>query len=237
MKLLNSYHDSLEVTSFTIMTADTTSPLTKVDSAIDGLISSSPPKEFKHRRTSSSATGVYNINDLRMSSFLIRVHYLTGNYGTFLPGVLTDSLHTEKENIELKLPLESQKTNWYVDHTYLLKTYCSLHDDEPYTLLLHVTMLTTVMKRRKINKSPSTVEDKDILKLMLTTPPVKKIDLHFPLGLEVTARNLKGVTIKDALDAIYKQYRKKVSTSLCFESACPNICTAHLISISLLLSA
>lgn len=48
---------------------------------------------------------------------------------------------------------------------------------------------------------------------MLTEPPVKKIDLHFPLGLEVTARNLKGVTIKDALDAIYKQYRKKVGSS------------------------
>jgi hypothetical protein len=46
---------------------------------------------------------------------------------------------------------------------------------------------------------------------MLTTPPVKKIDLHFPLGLEVTARNLKGVTVKDALDAIYKQFKKKVS--------------------------
>jgi hypothetical protein len=45
---------------------------------------------------------------------------------------------------------------------------------------------------------------------MLTEPPIKKIDLHFPLGLEVTARNLRGVTIKDALDAIYKQYRKKV---------------------------
>lgn len=42
---------------------------------------------------------------------------------------------------------------------------------------------------------------------------VKKIDLHFPLGLEVTARNLKGVTIKDALDAIYKQFKKKVSPS------------------------
>lgn len=39
---------------------------------------------------------------------------------------------------------------------------------------------------------------------------VKKIDLHFPLGLEVTARNMKGVTIKDALDAIYKQFKKKV---------------------------
>lgn len=66
------------------------------------------------------------------------------------------------------------------------------------------------MLYRKLNTSPSTVEDKDALKLHLVTPPVKKIDLHFPLGLEVTARNLKGVTIKDALDAIYKQYKKKV---------------------------
>jgi hypothetical protein len=45
----------------------------------------------------------------------------------------------------------------------------------------------------------------------LVNPPVKKIDLHFPLGLEVTARNLKGVTIKDAMDAIYKQFKKKAS--------------------------
>ena len=49
-----------------------------------------------------------------------------------------------------------------------------------------------------------------MLKKMLTTPPVKKIDLVFPLGLTVTARNLRGVTIKDALDAIYKQFKKKV---------------------------
>ena len=67
-----------------------------------------------------------------------------------------------------------------------------------------------------MNTSPSTVDDKDVLKKLLTTPPIKKIDLHWPLGLEVTARNLKGVTIKDALDAIYKQYKKKVrpATSL-----------------------
>lgn len=44
----------------------------------------------------------------------------------------------------------------------------------------------------------------------LVNPPVKRIDLHFPLGLEVTARNSKGVTIKDALDAIHKQFKKKV---------------------------
>lgn len=66
----------------------------------------------------------------------------------------------------------------------------------------------------QINKSVNTVEDKDFLKKMLTTPPVKKIDLHFPLGLEVTARNLKGVTIKDALDAIHKQFRKKADDEL-----------------------
>ena len=46
------------------MSADT-QDLTKVDSAISGL-SSSPPKDEKkgHRRASSSAAGVYNINDL-----------------------------------------------------------------------------------------------------------------------------------------------------------------------------
>jgi len=55
------------------------------------------------------------------------------------------------------------------------------------------------------------VDDPTVLKKMLTTPPVKKIDLHFPLGLEVSARNLKGVTIKDALDAIHKQFKKKVA--------------------------
>jgi hypothetical protein len=64
---------------------------------------------------------------------------------------------------------------------------------------------------RKLNASPSTVEDKEMLKKMLTTPPLKKIDLAFPLGLTVTARNLRGVTIKDALDAIYKQFKKRVS--------------------------
>jgi hypothetical protein len=75
---------------------------------------------------------------------------------------------------------------------------------------LRACQLTSHQSNRKINTSPTTVEDASILKKMLTTPPVKKIDLHFPLGLEVTARNLKGVTIKDAMDAIYKAYKKRV---------------------------
>ena len=71
-----------------------------------------------------------------------------------------------------------------------------------------------------MNTSPSTVDDKDALKKLLCDPPIKKIDLVFHLGTEVTARNMKGVTIKDALDAIYKQNKKKVRHShgpLCFD--------------------
>ncbi|KAI4258253.1 MAG: hypothetical protein LQ352_001306 [Teloschistes flavicans] len=95
-----------------------TADLTKVDSAVSGL-SSSPIEEKKgHRRASSSAAGVYNINDL------------------------------EKEGKELQIAKETQKLNW------------------------------------KLNTSPATLDDKDTLKKFLTIPPVKKIDLHFPLGLE-----------------------------------------------------
>ena len=74
---------------------------------------------------------------------------------------------------------------------------------------------------RKLNKSSSTVEDPAVLKLPLTEPKLKKITLHFPLGLEVTARNLKGVTIKDALDAIHKQFKKRVSILISAVLAAP----------------
>jgi hypothetical protein len=147
--------------------ADTEHPLTKVDSAVQGLGTSPPKEEHKkgHRRMSSTAEGVYNINDLGM---FISLHIPLPSKHTYSPA-------TEKEGKELEIHPMTQKLNW------------------------------------KINTSPSTLEDKEVLKKHLTTPPVKRIDLHFPLGLEVTARNLKGVTIKDALDAIYKQFRKKVS--------------------------
>ncbi|KZZ97214.1 hypothetical protein AAP_00857 [Ascosphaera apis ARSEF 7405] len=66
----------------------------------------------------------------------------------------------------------------------------------------------------KFNTPASAVEDKDMLKKYLVTPPVKKIDLIFPLGTKVTARNLHGVTIKDALDAMYKLNKKKADDEL-----------------------
>lgn len=65
-----------------------------------------------------------------------------------------------------------------------------------------------------MNTSPSTIENKDCFKTYLVTPPVKRISLHFPHGLTVTARNMRGVTIKDGLDAIYKQYKKKEDDEL-----------------------
>jgi hypothetical protein len=82
---------------------------------------------------------------------------------------------------------------------------------------------------RKLNKSPTTVEDPAVLKLPLTEPKLKSIALHFPLGLEVTARNMKGVTIKDALDAIHKQFKKRVSI--------PSLLVAPITHSSLVLSA
>jgi len=128
--------------------ASHTEPLSKVDSAVSDVPASPSESKIRHRRTSSTVSGVFNINDL------------------------------EQEGVELKIAPETQKLNW------------------------------------KLNASPSTVEDKDVLKKMLTTPPIKKIDLVFPLGLTVTARNLRGVTIKDALDAIYKQFKKKADDEL-----------------------
>ncbi|KAK5733419.1 hypothetical protein LTR17_009664 [Elasticomyces elasticus] len=126
----------------------TGAPLKQVDSAIDDAPASPSESKTRHRRSSSTVSGVFNINDL------------------------------EKEGVELKIALETQRLNW------------------------------------KVNSSPSTIEEKDALQKLLCHPPIKKIDLKFPLGLEVTARNNKGVTIKDACDAIYKQFKKKADDEL-----------------------
>jgi len=65
----------------------------------------------------------------------------------------------------------------------------------------------------KVNTSTSGIDHVD-LKKPLCTPLIKKIELRFPTGIEVIARNMKGVTIKDALDAIHKQLKKKADDEL-----------------------
>jgi len=66
----------------------------------------------------------------------------------------------------------------------------------------------------KVNTPSTTIEEKEWLALPLCTPKLKKIDLIFQAGLHVVARNPKGVTIKDAVDAIYKANKKKDSEEL-----------------------
>jgi len=66
----------------------------------------------------------------------------------------------------------------------------------------------------KINTSPTTLQEPDVMKKMATTPPMSKLELKFPMGLTVTARNKKGITIKDCLDVIWKQFRKKADDEL-----------------------
>lgn len=46
----------------------------------------------------------------------------------------------------------------------------------------------------------------------LTAPPIKSITLKFPHGKEVVARNMKGLTIGDALSAIHKANKNRVSS-------------------------
>ncbi|KAI2470205.1 hypothetical protein F4781DRAFT_186126 [Annulohypoxylon bovei var. microspora] len=123
-------------------------PLTRVDSAVQGLGTSPPKEKISHRRTSSSVAGVQSMKDLRESHTVIQV------------------------------AKESQGTGW------------------------------------KINTSPMTVDDKDILKKPLITPLVRAVDLHFQHGVIVTARNRQGVTIKDALDAIHKPNKKRADDEL-----------------------
>lgn len=66
----------------------------------------------------------------------------------------------------------------------------------------------------KINTSSSTVEEKEILSKQITSPPVRRIDIHFDTGLTVTARGRTGVTIKDALDAMHKAFKKRSDDEL-----------------------
>ena len=80
---------------------DTPADLTKVDSAISGLSSSPVEQKIGHRRTSSSVPGVFNINDLGMSSPLRR----SNRYPKL-------TVETEKEGKDLEIAQETQKLNW-----------------------------------------------------------------------------------------------------------------------------
>lgn len=76
--------------------------LSKVDSAIDDAPASPSESKPKHRRTSSTVSGVFNINDLGKRC------------ACYPPAAVyeTDSGGSEKEGVELKIAPETQKLNW-----------------------------------------------------------------------------------------------------------------------------
>jgi hypothetical protein len=112
---------------------------------------------------------------------------------------------TEKDGAEIKLNPDTLQLNWFVFSLFSSLLFQSRVNQRVSVL--------TAWPSRKINTSPGTIDGID-LKQPLCTPLIKKIDLVFPTGIEVTARNLRGVTIRDALDAIHKQLKKKVSVAV-----------------------
>jgi len=73
----------------------------------------------------------------------------------------------------------------------------------------------------KINASTSSAADKEVLKKMLTDPPVKSIEFCMPLtsdtaGIEFKVVKPKGVTIKDVMDKLSKKYKDKHDEDLPF---------------------
>jgi hypothetical protein len=62
---LTTHQTTTNLTSTPTMSADIqTHSLSKVDSAIDDTPASPTESKIKHRRTSSTVSGVFNINDL-----------------------------------------------------------------------------------------------------------------------------------------------------------------------------
>lgn len=96
------------------MSADTVEPLTKIDSAVSGLSSSPPDSKGAakgHRRASSSAAGVYNINDLGK----LKTSFNNVDQGSVLPAITREGEAdkcVEKEGKELQIAKETQRLNW-----------------------------------------------------------------------------------------------------------------------------
>lgn len=77
---------------------------------------------------------------------------------------------------------------------------------------LRLVILSMVWLTGQITESPAKIDDLDKLDWMheaITNPPVSRIDLKFPQSLTLTVRKPKGVTVKDAMDTIYKKFKHK----------------------------
>jgi hypothetical protein len=103
--LLNQPH--LLVLKHITMAADAQeATLSKVDSAVSDQPASPSDEKPKHKRSSSSAANVFNINDLGWCHQAAHVCYKSDI------GRLLTSRMTEKEGVEIKIAPETQRLNW-----------------------------------------------------------------------------------------------------------------------------
>jgi hypothetical protein len=86
--------------------------LTKVDSAVQGL-GTSPPKEHVkgHRRASSSAAGVFNINDLGKATQMFGCFRCIKRHKHSTMQTKSDK-QPETQGVELQIAPETQKLGW-----------------------------------------------------------------------------------------------------------------------------
>jgi hypothetical protein len=81
-----------------------TEPLSKVDSAVEGVDAGKDAKDTKKPRMSSiAAPGVWNIKDIGTFSPIAR---------GFTARTSADTRGTEEQKIELQIAPETQKTGW-----------------------------------------------------------------------------------------------------------------------------
>ncbi|OTB09369.1 hypothetical protein M426DRAFT_18016 [Hypoxylon sp. CI-4A] len=169
-----------------------TEPLTRVDSAVQGLEPDSPLKE-KFNRIDSG------VHDLDLNS-------------------PTDDKRTRRDSaIEGLEPVSPVKDK--PSHRRKSSSAAKVHIPTIKDLEKNRTPIQVAIETQgtgwKINTSPTSVDDKELLTKPLVTPIVKNIELVFPLGSRVTIRNTKeGLLIKDALDAIHKHNKNRADDEL-----------------------
>ncbi|KAI5859288.1 hypothetical protein GGS23DRAFT_600576 [Durotheca rogersii] len=177
-------------------------PLTKVDSAVQGL-SISPAKETGEplTRVDSAVQGLSPTEET--GEPLTKVDSAVQGLSTSPP--------KEKKASKEKKPLKEKVAHRRTSSS--TPTLPNMQELKQKKTRIQVA-IETQGTGWKINTSTSHVDDKDILSKPLVTPLVKSIDLHFSTGIVVTARNKAGVTIKDALEVIYKKNKNKADDEL-----------------------
>ncbi|KAL7621820.1 hypothetical protein AAE478_007320 [Parahypoxylon ruwenzoriense] len=180
-------------------------PLTRVDSAVQGL-STSPPKDKVNRVDS----GVQDVSESPLEEKFARVESGVHDLSISPPKETITRVDSAVQGLFTSPPKEKVSHRRTSSSAAAVSSMKDMWETRTKLKVAPETQRTGW----KINTSSSTVEEKDILKKPLVTPMVRAIELITDLGSVIVARNRQGVTIKDALDAIYKANKKRADDEL-----------------------